>query len=66
MSGEGAVFFIFYFPYRIFLFIFFLLFYFLSFYFYLFQFLTAINFLMFVLVRKRLLLGFDRCFDIQV
>jgi hypothetical protein len=40
--------------------------YFLSFYFYLFQFLTAINFLMFVLVRKRLLLVFDRCFDVYV
>jgi hypothetical protein len=48
-----------------FLFIFFLLFYFLSFYFYFIQFLTAINFL-FVLIRKRLLLVFDRCFDVQV
>jgi hypothetical protein len=49
-----------------FLFIFFLLFYFLSFYFYFIQFLTGINFLMFVFVRKRLLLVFNRCFDVQV
>jgi hypothetical protein len=62
MSGEGAVFFLFYFLHHIF--IFFLLFYFLSFYFYLFRFLTAINLLMSVLVRKRLLLVFDRCFDV--
>jgi hypothetical protein len=62
MSREGAVFFSFLFSALHFLFIFFLLFYFLSFY--LFQFLTAINFLMFVLVRKRLLLVFDRCFDV--
>jgi hypothetical protein len=47
----------------------FILFYFLLFYFYLFQFLTAINFLMFVLVKKNiyiLLLVFDRCVDVQV
>jgi hypothetical protein len=49
-----------------FLFISFLLFYFLSFYFYFIQFLTTINFLMFVLVRKRFLLAFGRCFDVQV
>jgi hypothetical protein len=49
-----------------FLFMIFLLFYFLSFYFYFIQFLTAINILMFVLVRKRLLLVFDKCFDVQV
>jgi hypothetical protein len=49
-----------------FLFIFFLLFYFLSFYFYFIHFLTSINFFMFVLVRNRLLLVFDRCFDVQV
>jgi hypothetical protein len=42
----------------------FLLFYFLSFYFYLFRFLIAINFLMFALVRKRLLLVFDRCINV--
>jgi hypothetical protein len=66
MSGEGAVLFPFLFSALHFLFIFFLLFYFLSFYFYFIQFLTAINFLMFVLVRKRLLLVFDRCFDVQV
>jgi hypothetical protein len=67
MNGEGAVFFFpFYFLYCIFLFIFFLLFYFLSFYFYFIQFLTSINFLMFVLIRKRLLLVLDRCFDVKV
>jgi hypothetical protein len=50
MNGEGTVFFLFSTLY--FLFIFFLLFYFLSFYFYFIWFLTEINLLMFVLVRK--------------
>jgi hypothetical protein len=64
MSREGAVFFSFYFPHCIFDLFSFLLFYFLSFYFYFIQFLTSINFLMFMFVRKRLLLVFNRCFDV--
>jgi hypothetical protein len=62
MSGKGAVFFLFYFLHCIFY-----LFSFCNFiycHFILFQFLTAINFFMFMLVRKRLLLVFDRCFDV--
>jgi hypothetical protein len=47
MIGEGAVFFLFYFPHFIFE-----SFSFLSFYFYFILCLTAINLLMFVLVRK--------------
>jgi hypothetical protein len=47
MSGEGAVFFPFYFPHCNFDLFSFLLFYFLSFYFYFIRFLTTINRLMF-------------------
>jgi hypothetical protein len=56
--------FLFYFPHCIFYLFSFCYFIFCHFIFMLFQFLTAINFLMFVLVRKRLLLVFDRCFDV--
>jgi hypothetical protein len=64
MSGECAVFFLF-----IFIFIFhtaFLIYFLFVILFscYFILFLTAINFLMFVLVRKRLLLVFDSCFDV--
>jgi hypothetical protein len=64
MSGEGAVFFFLFFYFLHCIFDLFFLFYFLSFCFYLFRFLIAINFLMFVLARKRLLLVFDRCLDV--
>jgi hypothetical protein len=52
MSGEGAVFFLFYFPHCIFYLFSFLLFYFLSFYFYFILILTAINLLLFVPEKK--------------
>jgi hypothetical protein len=54
MSGEGAIFFLFFphFIFDLFSFCYFILF------------LTTINFLMFVFVRKRLLLVLDRCFDV--
>jgi hypothetical protein len=52
MSGEGAVFFLFYFPHFIFYLFSFLLFHFLPFYFYFILFQTAINLLIFVLEKK--------------
>jgi hypothetical protein len=52
MSGEGAVFFLFYFPHCIFYLFSFLLFYFLSFYFYFILILTAINLWIFVPEKK--------------
>jgi hypothetical protein len=64
MNGEGAVFFLFYFPH--FIFKFFLSFYFLSFYCYFILFLTAINLFYGCACEKRLLLVFDRCFSVQV
>jgi hypothetical protein len=62
MSKEGAVFFPFNFSHCIFD----LFSYFISYHLIFIPYLTAINLLMFVLVRKRLLLVFDRCFDVQV